>query len=500
MTDYRQPPDSEHYSPALYPSYRTSNELNATELRPLDRPRTTHSRESSLQESGSYEYDGYRYNNAPDAEAKGLVTGDVYQRYKRRYFGLTVLTLLNFTTGWGNAAPGVVSTTATEWFDISYAQLNGLSIASSLVFLVPAPFVIWIFNAKGPKLSIIVACILTVLGNWVAYAATRAQNFPGNVVGIIISSLAAPFIMSAPTRYSRQWFGDRSRTFATALQSLAYPLGAGFGALTGPYMVEPIGPMDYAGQALLIAIVFTVVSIPVPFIPKEPPTPPSAVAAAKRLRVRESLKSIVRNRPFYLQFFTFAVVAGSIDTLTATTNQGVAAYGYTQNEAGFALACLVFVGILTAFIVSPILDRTKKHVLGLKVLVILIAASCTVLPFVPQTRSVPALMLVFAITGASTLSLQPCVLETQASWTHPVSPEFSSFICWSGAKVLAATFTIVVGNALALDEPRNGQPKGSLFYGQLLIAIMCWLTVPCAWMLGIWKFKKPSLAQIEGNN
>lgn len=227
--------------------------------------------------------------------------------------------------------------------------------------------------------------------------------------------------MSAPTRYSRQWFGDRSQAFATELQSLAYPLGAGFGALTGPY--------NYAGQALLIAIVLTIVRIPVPFVPKAPPTPPSAVAAAKRLRVRESSKSIARIRPFYLQFFTFAVVAGSIDTLTATTNQGVAEHGYTQKEAGFALACLVFVGVLTALIVSPILDRTKKHVLGLKVLVILIAASCTLLPFVPQTRSVPALMLVFAITGASTLSLQPCVLEIQASWTHPVSPKFSSFIC-----------------------------------------------------------------------
>jgi hypothetical protein len=59
------------------------------------------------------------------------------------------------------------------------------------------------------------------------------------------------------------------------------------------------------------------------------------------MRVRESLKSIARNPPFFLQFIVFAVFAGSIDTLTATTNQGLAAYGYSQTEAGLALGLMV---------------------------------------------------------------------------------------------------------------------------------------------------------------
>lgn len=147
--------------------------------------------------------------------------------------------------GWGYAAPGVVSTTATEWFGVSYETLNSLGIASSLAFLVPAPFVIWVLNKHGPKASIIVACTLTVLGNWIVYAATRAKSFPGNVVGTIIAAWASPFIQAAPTRYSRQWFGDRSRTIATALQALAYPLGAGFGALTGP-MSKSGMPVHYS--------------------------------------------------------------------------------------------------------------------------------------------------------------------------------------------------------------------------------------------------------------
>lgn len=202
---------------------------------------------------------------------------------------------------------------------------------------------------------------------------------------------------------------------------------------------------------------------------------------------------------FYLLFVTFSVVAGSIDTLTATTNQGIVKYGYTQSEAGYALAVLIGVGVLCAVVVSPILDRTKRHTLGLKIFMTAIALSFTALPFIPQTKSLIALFVVFGLVGASVLSIEPCVLEIQASWTHPVSPELSSFVCWSGAKVLAAVFTLLVGSVMVLDEPKYGQPKGSLFIGQLFIAAMAWLCVPCTMALGYWVFKKPTASWIKGN-
>jgi MFS transporter, FLVCR family, MFS-domain-containing protein 7 len=202
---------------------------------------------------------------------------------------------------------------------------------------------------------------------------------------------------------------------------------------------------------------------------------------------------------FYLLFITFSVVAGSIDTLTATTNQGIVKYGYSQSIAGFVLAALIGVGVISAIIVSPVLDKTKRHSLGLKIFMTAIALSFTALPFVPQTKSVPALFIVFGAVGASVLAIEPCVLEVQASWTHPVSPELSSFVCWSGAKILAAVFTILVGNVLVLDEPKYGQPKGSLFVGQLFIAAMAWLCVPCTMVLGYWVFKKPAASQVRGN-
>lgn len=243
MSDYRQLRDNGAYSPPQRP-YHQPPDLGDAELQPLSCP--NRSRSPSLQQTGSLNtsssrYEPNAYSNGPTGgiEAAPLKGEVQLKTYKRRYFGLAELILLNFATGWGYAAPGVVSTTATEWFGVSYSMLNNLSIASSLVFLIPAPFVIWVLNRHGPKKSIIIAAVLTVIGNWIVYGATRAKSFEGNIVGTVIAALAAPFVMAAPTRYSRQWFSDRSRTIATAAQSLAYPLGAGFGALTGPYSESP---------------------------------------------------------------------------------------------------------------------------------------------------------------------------------------------------------------------------------------------------------------------
>ena len=203
---------------------------------------------------GHDDYDNYRYNNVPgDIESKFLIKDEhrpqEFRLYKRRFYGLAHLTLLSFAIGWGYAAPSVVATTAKDWYGISFATLNYLSIAGSLVFIVPAPFVIWTLNKWGPKWGIVIASIFMILGNWIIYAGAATHNFKVNIAGTIIHSLAQPFAICAPTRYSRIWFSDRGRTSATAVTSLAYPLGAGFGALTGPFMVKPVGPFSKLKKA-----------------------------------------------------------------------------------------------------------------------------------------------------------------------------------------------------------------------------------------------------------
>lgn len=54
--------------------------------------------------------------------------------------------------------------------------------------------------------------------------------------GQILIGLSQPFVLTAPTRYSDVWFTNQGRTSATAIATLANPLGGALGQLIGPMM------------------------------------------------------------------------------------------------------------------------------------------------------------------------------------------------------------------------------------------------------------------------
>lgn len=148
--------------------------------------------------------------------------------YKRRFFGLFQLTLLNLIVSWDWLTYAPVSPTAALYFDTSISTINWLSTAFLFAFCVAAPFTIPAFR-RGPKTSIVVASALILVGNWIRYAGARASKpstgYGVTMLGQIIIGFAQPFVLSAPTRYSDMWFTERGRIAATAFATLANPLG-----------------------------------------------------------------------------------------------------------------------------------------------------------------------------------------------------------------------------------------------------------------------------------
>jgi hypothetical protein len=88
----------------------------------------------------------------------------------------------------------------------------------------PARFTIITLH-RGPKPSIIAASCLIFCGNWIRYAGARTAQFPVVMTGQILIGFAQPFVLSAPTTFSDMWFTENGRTSATAVASLANPLG-----------------------------------------------------------------------------------------------------------------------------------------------------------------------------------------------------------------------------------------------------------------------------------
>ena len=127
-------------------------------------------------------------------------------------------------------------------------------------FCVATPLVIYTLHHGGPKPSIITASVLILLGNWIRYGATKAGahgNFGGVMFGQILTGLAQPFVLAAPTRYSDLWFTNRGRVAATAVMSLANPFGGALAQLIDPFWAG--SPGDIPNMVLYIAII---VSIP----------------------------------------------------------------------------------------------------------------------------------------------------------------------------------------------------------------------------------------------
>lgn len=109
--------------------------------------------------------------------------------------------------------------------------------------MVACPLVIYVLH-RGPKRSIIAASVLLLLGNWIRYAGTQANGgvFAVVMFGQVLTGLAQPFVLAAPTSYSDLWFTERGRIGATAIASLANPIG---GAVSHPPSNSSIRPAIY---------------------------------------------------------------------------------------------------------------------------------------------------------------------------------------------------------------------------------------------------------------
>lgn len=185
-----------------------------------------------------------------------------YRVYKRRFFGLFQLVLLNIIVSWDWLSYSPVSKTSAEHFKTSETAINWLSTSFLFAFCVAAPFTLYILKKAGPKAAIIVASCLLLAGNWIRYGGTRAGNFGATMVGQILLGLAQPFLLSVPTRYSDLWFSEKGRVSATAVASLANPFGGALGQLIDPMWATKAS--EIPNMVLYISIIVGTPSDPIP--------------------------------------------------------------------------------------------------------------------------------------------------------------------------------------------------------------------------------------------
>jgi hypothetical protein len=164
-----------------------------------------------------------------------------------------------------------VASHAARYFNTTETVVNWLSTAFLFAFTFITPVVIYVLHL-GPKPSIVTAAALLLVGNWIRYAGCHSSSgglFGVVMFGQILTGLAQPFVLAAPTRYSDLWFTNRGRVAATALSSLANPFGAALGQLIVPFWVNE--PSDMSSMVLYVSIIVSR-HLPHPFTPYPSPS------------------------------------------------------------------------------------------------------------------------------------------------------------------------------------------------------------------------------------
>lgn len=359
----------------------------------------------------------------------------------------------------------------------------------------------------GPKPSIVTSAALILVGNWIRYAGCRSGEkglFGVVMFGQILTGLAQPFVLAAPARYSDLWFTNRGRVAATALTSLANPFGAALGQLIIPFWVE--GPGDVSRMVLYVSVIVsstfvssppprrrlpvyisnpevaksTVCALPAFFIPARPPTPVAPSSQTPKLSLISSAKFLLRQTEFYLLFVPFAIYVGLFNSISSLLNQVLLPHGYNDEEAGVAGALLIVVGLVASAITSPLIDKYKSYLLAIRIAVPIVGLCYLVFIWMPGTRDsggVAGPYVVMAAMGAASFSLVPVVVEFLVELTHPISPEVTSTLAWSGGQVLGGIFIVVSG---ALKGEGGKMERALVFHAVLaLVAVPLPLCLGC---------------------
>ncbi|ORZ06032.1 major facilitator superfamily domain-containing protein [Absidia repens] len=398
-------------------------------------------------------------------------SGDsTYQTYPIRFYGLTLICILNIISSinWLCVAP--VPDYANAFFnDVGLTTVNWFSNLFLLIYIVAGPLSSYVFYRFSIKTGLLIGCGLQVLGAWLRYFSTFVKDPTGRIalalLGQLICGFGQPFILNASTPYSSLWFSPKERSTASMAGGLANTVGMAIGDLIVPIMVPDEFSIPF--NFLIIACITTGLGIPTIFIPRQPKTPPSFSAsthAERRQPLLKTLWTLLTNYNFLIIAVTFGILCGLASTVTSMLPQIVQPYGISYDEASYLGVAFIVAGIIGAIATGIFIDRTKLHKWVLRLYVPIVGFLYLALLMVVKKDNYDVIIAICAILGFFMFSLLPVALELSIECTYPISETISSSSLWMCSQVLGLIFLVAL-NALRDD---NGDPPGNIRKGLIL--------------------------------
>ncbi|CAB1337304.1 unnamed protein product [Coregonus sp. 'balchen'] len=351
----------------------------------------------------------------------------VFKVYKRRWFILFVLCLLNCSNSmlWLTFAP--VADQSAQFMGITLDQINWLSIIYMVLVLGS-----WL-NMLGAVLRFV-----GVLGS-----IPSAAKFPVVMGGQTLCALAQPLVIFTPTKLAALWFPEHQRATANMIASMSNPLGILVASIFSPMIVGTTNNIPsllfiYAVPAAIICFLATV-----GIRDSAPPTPPSASAESSNSEpFLGGIKLLLKNKAYMILLLCFGSGIAVFTCFSTLLEQIMCVRGYTNDFAGLCGGLFIVFGIVGAGFLGLYVDKTKKFTEATKVNMCLSALAC--IAFSVMRNQGIAVAVVCSLFGFFGFSIYPVAMELSVECSYPVGEATSAGLIFISGQIQSVIYILLL--------------------------------------------------------
>ncbi|XP_053888876.1 solute carrier family 49 member A3 [Malaclemys terrapin pileata] len=367
----------------------------------------------------------------------------LFRTYRRRWFLLVVICLLNCSNAmlWLTFAPVADKTAA--YFHISMDTINWLSLVYLLISIPFGLVATWILDTVGLKCAVILSAWLNMVGSVIrtfsviSFLSLGSLTYTYLFIGQCLCALAQPLVIFSPTKLAALWFPDHQRATANMISSMSNPLGILIANLLSPTLVSEEKDIPRMLGLYTIPAVTACILATVGVHDKVPPTPPSASATHSTSQpFFKGLKMLLRNKPYVILMVCFGAGIGMFTCFSALLEQILCVRGYSNFFAGLNGALFTVFGLLGAFLLGLYVDKTRKFIESTKVCFCLTALASIAFAVMSRFRNQAfPLALISSLFGFFGFSIYPVAMELAVECSYPVGEGTSTGLIFVSSQI-----------------------------------------------------------------
>jgi MFS family permease len=381
-----------------------------------------------------------------------------YRLYPYRWVALAVFMFVNLMVQllWISYSP--VTGEAARFYHVTDLQIGLLAMTFMIVFVPLSIPISWAIDTFGFRKAVGFGSLL--MGVFALLRGLAGDNYVLVLISTIGIGIGQPFLMNSWTTLPARWFEKEFRATAVGLVTLSGLIGIALGMVLTPVLAQATQniatvQLIYGAVAAFSAVLFIILAR------DNPPTPPCEDGGEVRALVLDGLKSLVKNKMFWLLLFIQFLGMAIFNGLTTWIEPIVRGRGFDSSVAGNMGALLLVGGIAGAIVLPALSDKQHKRK---KFLLISVSLAVPFLLSLTFTRSLPILLISAFGLGFFLVSASPIAMQFATEVTYP-TPEGTS----NGLLQLFGQVSVVFVYLMEAMKTKEGSFTPSLILGAVLL-------------------------------